>query len=242
MRRRRGVVLLLVVLHGLEECATAFAPLGVSSWRGSSSSRSLDGSAWRAGRGASLRPALGRGRVESVDGVGRRRSRSVLKRLKRSAVGAGIGACAIRASGGGGWQYAWCGVPALVPWTPVFDTARLIVLFMRAARVDILEQRFLLEANAFTDGLLSESEAIQASGAGAFPRLAAALESEAKVGRPLKILCMDGGGARGGERVIVSHLSLQAPVISLESARVSTPSEREVLLEICSRVGQESSS
>ena len=61
---------------------------------------------------------------------------------------------AVYLGGGRGLSLGWCVLPALLPWTPVFETARLVLLFMRAARVDTLEQRFRVEATAFMESFV----------------------------------------------------------------------------------------
>ena len=63
--------------------------------------------------------------------------RRLRRRLRRSAIGLGAGAGVVLLGGGRGSALYWSLLPALLPWTPAFDTARLVVLFMRAARGDI---------------------------------------------------------------------------------------------------------
>ncbi|KAH8060077.1 hypothetical protein JL722_5034 [Aureococcus anophagefferens] len=99
-----------------------------------------------------MRPRVRRCAAASpAHALAERPRRRLRRRLRRSAIGLGAGAGVVLLGGGRGSALYWSLVPALLPWTPAFDTARLVVLFMRAARVDILEQRFRVEATAFSD-------------------------------------------------------------------------------------------
>ena len=55
-------------------------------------------------------------------------------------------------------------------WTPLFDTLSLVLLFLRSARVDLMERRFREEASTYIRSTVETDEP------------------------PLRILCMDGGG------------------------------------------------
>ena len=148
-----------------------------------------------------IRPRMRRCAAASpAHALAERPRRRLRRRLRRSAIGLGAGAGVVLLGGGRGSALYWSLLPALLPWTPAFDTARLVVLFMRAARVDILEQRFRVEATAFSD----PPEALthpRPPEPRRLRRLAAAaarpFAPAAPRPRPLRVLCMDGGGMRG---------------------------------------------
>jgi len=101
-----------------------------------------------------------------------RRQNRVRRKLRRSVIGAGVGVLGAKLTNLNRVAYASLGI--LLPWTPLFDTLSLAFLFLRSARVDLLEQRFREEARTYERPLVEENDE-----------------------PPLRILCMDGGGVRG---------------------------------------------
>jgi predicted acylesterase/phospholipase RssA len=96
----------------------------------------------------------------------RRRNR-IRRKLRRSTIGGVVGAL-------GPWPTVpWTSLGILLPWTPLFDTLSLVLLFLRSARVDLMERRFREEASTYIKSTVETDEP------------------------PLRILCMDGGGVRG---------------------------------------------
>ena len=96
----------------------------------------------------------------------RRRNR-IRRKLRRSTIGGVVGAL-------GPWPTVpWTSLGILLPWTPLFDTLSLVLLFLRSARVDLMERRFREEASTYIQSTVETDEP------------------------PLRILCMDGGGVRG---------------------------------------------
>ena len=78
----------------------------------------------------------------------RRRNR-IRRKLRRSTIGGVVGAL-------GPWPTVpWTSLGILLPWTPLFDTLSFVLLFLRSARVDLMERRFREEASTYIRSLRS---------------------------------------------------------------------------------------